>query len=102
MRGHEQHRVRVLHGSGLTRSLAFDYAKPGQMISSSDNRYATLVPDDDPPGLVALTRLQVLNTMLLAAAVEGRDIAHIPYEAAVRSRQTALAELVRVVPELAG
>ena len=25
----------VLHGSGLTRSLAFDYAKPGQMISSS-------------------------------------------------------------------
>jgi protein-L-isoaspartate(D-aspartate) O-methyltransferase len=25
----------VLHGSGLTRSLAFDYARPGQMISSS-------------------------------------------------------------------
>ncbi len=70
--------------------------------SGQEHRYATLIPDDDPPGLVALTRLQVLNTVLLAAAVECRDIAHIPYEAAVRSDQTALAELVRVVPELAG
>ncbi len=70
--------------------------------SGQGHCYAMLIPDDDPPGLVALTRLQVLNTVLLAAAVEVREIAHIPYEAAVRSRQTALAELVRVVPELAG
>ncbi len=66
--------------------------------SGRDRCYAVLVPDDDPPGIVALTRLQVLNTVLLAAALDGRDAVHIPYEAAVRSRDQVLAGLARVVP----
>jgi hypothetical protein len=61
-----------------------------------------LVPDDDPPGLVALTRLQVLNTVLLAASLDGRAAVHVPYEAAVRSPGQVLASLAQVVPELAG
>lgn len=96
--------------SSFRRSSLFtrwDYrSRYQQMItmtqSSWERRYAVLVPDDDPPGLVALTRLQVLNTVLLAAALNGRDAAHIPYEAAVYSHEMALAELVRVIPDLAG
>ena len=33
---------------------------------------AALVPDDEPPDLVALVRLQVLNTVLVAGALAGR------------------------------
>jgi hypothetical protein len=96
--------------SSFLRSSLFtqwDYrSRYQQMIamtrSDREHHYAVLVPDDDPPDFVALTRLQVLNTVLLATAVDGRDTAHIPYEAAVHSHQMALAELVRVAPELAG
>jgi hypothetical protein len=70
--------------------------------SGPERSYAVLVPDDDPPGLVALTRLVVLNAVLLAAATQDRDAVHIPYETAVRSHRAALAGLARVVPELAG
>lgn len=73
------------------------------MTQSGRHRcYAVLVPDDDPPGIVALARLQVLNTVLLAAALDGQDAVHIPYEAAVRSRDQVLTGLARAVPELAG
>lgn len=40
-------------------------------------RFAALVPDDDPDELTALTRLIVLNTVLLADALDGRGHAHI-------------------------
>jgi hypothetical protein len=63
-------------------------------------RYRVLVPDDDPPDLVALVRLQVLNTVLLATALAGRDVAVIPYETAVTCQQTAVDALAAVVPDL--
>ena len=96
--------------SSFMRSALFtrwDYrSRYRQMItmtqSGRERSYAVLVPDDDPPGLVALTRLQVLNTVLLAASLDGRDAVHVPYEAAVRSPGQVLAGLARVVPELAG
>jgi hypothetical protein len=59
-----------------------------------------LVPDDDPPDLVALVRLQVLNTVLLATALAGRDIAVIPHETAVICPQTAVDALAALVPDL--
>jgi formylglycine-generating enzyme required for sulfatase activity len=64
-------------------------------------RFAALVPDDQPPALIALTRLLVLNTVLLAEAVAGRDADHIPYETAVIAPDVALATLTDAVPELA-
>jgi formylglycine-generating enzyme required for sulfatase activity len=64
-------------------------------------RFARLVPDDDPPDLVALTRLQVLNTVLLAEALRDRDTTHISYETAVIAPGEAQAALAAVVPELA-
>lgn len=63
-------------------------------------RYRVLVPDDDPPDLVALVRLQVLNTVLLATALAGRNVAVIPYEMAVICPQTAVDALAAVVPDL--
>ena len=33
-------------------------------------RFGALVPDDRPPDLIALVRLQVLNTVLLAEALQ--------------------------------
>jgi UTP-glucose-1-phosphate uridylyltransferase len=75
-----------------------------QMVAATRSghqaRYRVLVPDDDPPDLVALVRLQVLNTVLLAAALTGRDIAVIPYETAVLCPQTAVSALAAVVPDL--
>ncbi|WP_452465156.1 SUMF1/EgtB/PvdO family nonheme iron enzyme [Nonomuraea recticatena] len=73
---------------------------------------AALVPDDDPDDLVALARLHVLNTVLLAAALgtrsddagdaTGGEIVCIPYESAVRSPAAGWHSLARVLPELAG
>ena len=64
-------------------------------------RFGALVPDDRPPDLTALTRLQVLNAVLLAEALQHRDPAHIPYETAVIAPDVALATLAETVPELA-
>ena len=92
--------------SGLFRR--WDYAaRYRQMITMTRSgngradRYQPLVPDDDPPALVALTRLQVLNSVLLADALAGRDVAHIPYETAVIAPRCALDTLITVVPEFA-
>ena len=75
-----------------------------QMVTATRSghqaRYGVLVPDDDPPDLVALVRLQVLNTVLLATALAGRDIAVIPHETAVICPQTAVDALAALVPDL--
>ena len=64
-------------------------------------RYQRLVPDDGPPDLMALVRLQVLNTVLLANTLTGLSVTHIPYETAVLAPGCALAKLTTAVPELA-
>jgi hypothetical protein len=75
-----------------------------QMVTATRSghqaQYETVVPDDDPPDLVALVRLQVLNTVLLATALAGRDVAVIPYETAVLCPQTAVDALAAMVPDL--
>ena len=67
--------------SSFTRSRLFARwgygARYQQMIamtrygSGCARRFSALVPDDDPPDLVALARLHVLNTVLLADALAG-------------------------------
>lgn len=47
---------------------------------------SVLVPDDDPDNLTALTRLIVLNTLLLADALDGREHTRVRYETAVLDR----------------
>ena len=59
-----------------------------------------LVPDDDPPDLVALVRLQVLNTVLIADALADLRPAHVAYETAVTRPADALAALMSALPEL--
>jgi hypothetical protein len=63
-------------------------------------RLAALVPDDEPPDLVALVRLQVLNTVLIADTLYGQQTAHIAYETAVTRPAAALATLTSALPEL--
>lgn len=64
--------------------------------------WADLVPDDKPSELVALVRLHVLNTLLLAGALDGREVVTIAYEDAVAHRNAAWAGLARLLPELEG
>jgi hypothetical protein len=64
------------------------------------HRFADLVPNDEPPDLVALTRLQALNTVLLADALHDRNPAHISYETAIIAPDDALAALTSAVPAL--
>ena len=74
--------------SSFARSNLFsrwDYAaRYRQMVSMTKTgphgRLAPLVPDDHPDDLTALTRLIVLNSVLLASALEGREARHIRYE----------------------
>lgn len=87
----------------------WDYrARYQQMITMTRHgtgdmrRLAPLVPDDDPPDLVALVRLQVLNTALIAAALDGRDLLHISYETSVTKPARALAALAAMLPDLGG
>ena len=70
--------------------------------NGSTRRFAALVPDDNPADLVALVRLHVLNTVLLADSLAGRSPAHISYETAVTKRGDALATLSGIAPELEG
>ena len=69
-------------------------------------QWAAVVPDDDPPDLAALARLQVLNTLLLARALQDRgsvgESAVIRYETAVLDPAAARAQLARLVPEAPG
>ena len=68
--------------------------------------WAGVVPDDDPPDMAALARLQVLNTLILAGALHRcgyiGKLAVIRYETAVLHPAAARAELARLVPEVPG
>lgn len=67
-------------------------------------QWADVVPDDDPPDLAALARLQILNTLILAAALHGRarEVTVIGYESAVAEPDTAARALAAVVPASRG
>jgi hypothetical protein len=92
--------------SGLFRRWEYR-ARYRQMITMTRNgnsamrRFRPLVPDDGPPDLMALVRLQVLNSVLLAEALTGRSLSHIPYETAVIAPDATLGTLTAAVPELA-
>lgn len=97
--------------SSFTRGNLFrrwDYVARYQQMVSITRRpeyrsWAGVVPDDGPPDLAALARLQVLNTLLLANALHDRGEAGglvvIRYETAVLDPVAARAWLARVVPE---
>ncbi|MEV4197447.1 MULTISPECIES: hypothetical protein [Micromonospora] len=93
--------------SSFARSQLFDrwgYAERyRQMVTMTGagphERFAALVPDDGPDELTALTRLIVLNTVLLADALDGRDHTHIRYETAVVDRPAAWAALDGLIPQ---
>lgn len=97
--------------SSFTRSDLFrrwQYrARYQQMIimtrcgTPSQRRFAALIPDDDPPDLVALVRLQVLNTVLIADAVAGRDLTHAAYERMITYPAAASAAIAATAPDLA-
>jgi hypothetical protein len=89
----------------------WDYGARCQQMVSITRRaryreWAPVVPDDDPPDLVALGRLQVLNTLLLADGLHehGGDsgVAVIHYETAVLDPGAARASLATLVPEAPG
>jgi hypothetical protein len=95
--------------SGLYRR--WDYAERyQQMVCLTDGTeygvWAAVVPDDDPPELVALARLQVLNTLLLARGLcdrgEAEGLVVIRYETAVLYPDAVRASLARVVPRAPG
>lgn len=91
---------------GLFRRWGYDacYRQMIAMTRDGDDdmrRFGALVPDDRPPDLIALARLQVLNTVLLAEALADRGPGHIAYETAVLAPDVALSTLIAVVPELA-
>jgi hypothetical protein len=81
---------------GLFRRWEYG-ARYRQMITMTHDRdgdarrYQRLVPDDGPPDLMALVRLQVLNTVLLANTLTWLSVTHIPYETAVLAPGSALA-----------
>lgn len=62
-------------------------------------RWAALVPDDAPTPATALARLVVLNTMLLAEALIGRDHTVISYERHVHDPAGVLRDFAKAVPE---
>jgi formylglycine-generating enzyme required for sulfatase activity len=68
--------------------------------------WAGVVPDDDPPELAALARLQVLNSLIIASALHERGaldgLAVIRYETAVLDPAAARAALAGLVPEVPG
>jgi hypothetical protein len=88
--------------SGLYRRWGYTdrYRQMVTMTSAGTNaRFGLLVPDDDPSALIGLTRLVVLNTLLLADALDGRAHTHIRYEDAVLDRPAAWSALEGLVPD---
>jgi len=62
-------------------------------------RWVSLLPADDPDEATVLLRLIVLNTLLVAEAVDGRTVVHVPYEQAVHDRPGALSAVGRLLGE---
>jgi formylglycine-generating enzyme required for sulfatase activity len=102
---------------GVTSSFArgglfrrWHYQARYRQMSSMTGRpefaaWAGIVPGDNPSELTALARLQVLNTLLLAAAMHERPSGTtvvIRYETSVLDPAVARAELARLVPESPG
>lgn len=63
-------------------------------------RWAALVPCDEPDDVTALTRLVVLNAVLLAEHLAGRDYTVMGYEQHVLTPHTALRHLAAALPEV--
>ncbi|GGU89929.1 hypothetical protein GCM10010182_00450 [Actinomadura cremea] len=80
----------------------WDYRARYRQITSvaAGGPYRVLVPNDDPADLVALVRLQVLNTLLLATALGDRHVAQIGYETSVLDPGTAWRTVADLAPEL--
>lgn len=74
------------------------YQQMVTMTTGPRAHLAGLVPDDDPDELTALTRLIVLNTVLLADALDEREHTRISYETAVLDRPHAWTALEHLVP----
>lgn len=76
------------------------YRQMHQMAAAHQHAaLAGLVPDDDPDELTALTRLIVLNTVLLADAIAGRAHTQISYEARILDPAATWASLTGLLPE---
>jgi hypothetical protein len=87
----------------LWRRWRYDevYRRIVAMVQEDEHRqWAPLVPDDDPPAMVALVRLITTNATLLAEALAGRDHVHLPYETAVLDHDAAVRPLARLLPEI--
>jgi hypothetical protein len=83
----------------------WDYQARYQQMAATTRRaehrrYAPLVPDSAPAWPVALVRLHVLNALLLADALAGRDVPVVPYETALADQQAALQPILAFLPGL--
>lgn len=76
------------------------YAQLATVAAGLDaGRWVPLLPADDPDEATALLRLIVVNTLLVADAVDGRTVVHVPYEQAVHDRTGALSVVGRLLGE---
>lgn len=93
--------------SSFTRSNLFHRwgyrARYQQLVATTQRAgwrdYSPLVPDDGPDEMVALVRMQVLATLLLADSVAGHDVVQVPYETSVICRAGVLGELAALLPD---
>lgn len=87
--------------SGLWRRWRYD-ERYAQLRAAARHpgyqRWAPLLPDDDPDELIALTRLVVLGALVLADALGDRAHLHLAYEDRVLDPRTASAALAQMVP----
>lgn len=78
------------------------YARMTALVATHPayRRWAPLFPEGRPTEQVALVRLIVVNTVLLAEALAGRtDVVHVPYETAVEDQETVLTEVTKLIGE---
>ncbi len=74
-----------------------------QLVAMTRNpRYrawAPVVLDDDPDPLIGVTRMVILNALLLSQSLGEREHHHVPYERQVREHARVIEDLCALIPE---
>ncbi|MGL5828946.1 MAG: hypothetical protein ACRC0L_05180 [Angustibacter sp.] len=74
-----------------------------QLVAMARHRryraWAALVPHDDPDPLLGVTRMVILNALLLSQSLGEREHHHFPYERQVHEHARVIEDLCQLIPE---
>lgn len=89
-----------INGNLYNRWNYEDRYKQIQRLTTDHEHYSNFLPDDTASEILKVTRLAVLNTILLFSELEGREYTVVSYEDSVREKKAVLEHIKNFVSEV--